>query len=89
MFKHLFSPIKINRCEIPNRLMVTAMVANYCNEDERIDCYRGLCCQRTRNGLQKHRGSLERSTDRRPQKAYRYGVRLIGRSFLARKSPKR
>jgi len=33
MFKHLFSPIKINRCEIPNRLMVTAMVANYCNED--------------------------------------------------------
>jgi len=33
MFKHLFSPIKINRCKIPNRLMVTAMVANYCNED--------------------------------------------------------
>ncbi|NTW71689.1 MAG: FAD-dependent oxidoreductase [Eubacteriaceae bacterium] len=33
MFKKLFSPIKINNCEIPNRLAVTAMVANYCNEN--------------------------------------------------------
>lgn len=33
MFKKLFSPQKINGCEIPNRLAVTAMVANYCNED--------------------------------------------------------
>ncbi len=33
MFDKLFSPIKINQCEIPNRLAVTAMVANYCNED--------------------------------------------------------
>lgn len=33
MFKNLFSPIKINNCEIPNRLAVTAMVTNYCNED--------------------------------------------------------
>ncbi|MZK51439.1 FAD-dependent oxidoreductase [Clostridium beijerinckii] len=33
MFKKLFSPQKINNCEIPNRLAVTAMVANYCNED--------------------------------------------------------
>ncbi|MHC1684609.1 MAG: FAD-dependent oxidoreductase [Clostridiaceae bacterium] len=33
MFKKLFSPQKINVCEIPNRLAVTAMVANYCNDD--------------------------------------------------------
>ncbi len=33
MFENLFSPHKINNCEIPNRLAVTAMVANYCNED--------------------------------------------------------
>lgn len=33
MFNKLFSPQKINDCEIPNRLAVTAMVANYCNED--------------------------------------------------------
>lgn len=33
MFNKLFSPQKINVCEIPNRLAVTAMVANYCNED--------------------------------------------------------
>lgn len=33
MFKKLFLPQKINNCEIPNRLAVTAMVANYCNED--------------------------------------------------------
>lgn len=33
MFEKLFSPIQINNCEIPNRLAVTAMVANYCNED--------------------------------------------------------
>lgn len=33
MFKRLFSPIKINNCEIPNRLAVTAMVAGMCNPD--------------------------------------------------------
>ena len=33
MLKKLFSPQKINGCEIPNRLAVTAMVANCCNED--------------------------------------------------------
>ena len=33
MFTKLFTPKKINQCEIPNRLAVTAMVANYCNED--------------------------------------------------------
>lgn len=33
MLKKLFSPKKINQCEIPNRLAVTAMVANFCNED--------------------------------------------------------
>lgn len=33
MFKKLFSPFKINNCEIPNRLAVTAMVTNFCNED--------------------------------------------------------
>lgn len=33
MSKKLFTPMKINNCEIPNRLVVTAMVTNYCNED--------------------------------------------------------
>ncbi len=33
MYKKLFEPMKINNCEIPNRLVVTAMVTNYCNED--------------------------------------------------------
>lgn len=33
MLKKLFTPQKINNCVIPNRLAVTAMVANFCNED--------------------------------------------------------
>lgn len=33
MSKKLFTPLKINQCEIPNRFVVTAMVTNYCNED--------------------------------------------------------
>ena len=33
MLEKLFSPLKINNCKIPNRLVVTAMVTNYCNED--------------------------------------------------------
>lgn len=33
MLKNLFLSKKINNCEIPNRLVVTAMVANYCNTD--------------------------------------------------------
>lgn len=33
MFKKLFSSMDINGCTIPNRLVVTAMVANYCNTD--------------------------------------------------------
>ncbi|RXI40126.1 NADH:flavin oxidoreductase [Clostridium tetani] len=33
MFKRLFSPITINKCEIPNRLAVTAMVSRMCNLD--------------------------------------------------------
>jgi 2,4-dienoyl-CoA reductase-like NADH-dependent reductase (Old Yellow Enzyme family) len=30
MFKHLFEPRKINRREIPNRLIVSSMATNYC-----------------------------------------------------------
>lgn len=33
MLNSLFSPQKIGNCEIPNRLVVTAMVTNYCNPD--------------------------------------------------------
>lgn len=33
MFNKLFSPFHIGDCEIVNRLVVPAMVANYCNED--------------------------------------------------------
>ncbi|MBJ7222151.1 MULTISPECIES: oxidoreductase [unclassified Brenneria] len=33
MYKKLFEPKRINQCVIPNRLVVTAMVANYCNTD--------------------------------------------------------
>jgi len=33
LLKSLFKAKKINQCEIPNRLVVTAMVANYCNTD--------------------------------------------------------
>ncbi|SHI03487.1 2,4-dienoyl-CoA reductase [Sporobacter termitidis DSM 10068] len=29
-FKYLFTPYKIGKCEIPNRLVVTAMATNYC-----------------------------------------------------------
>ncbi len=32
MYQKLFEPMKINQCEIPNRLAVTAMVTNYCDE---------------------------------------------------------
>ncbi|MGB6068693.1 MAG: NADH:flavin oxidoreductase [Desulfomonilaceae bacterium] len=33
MFKTLFSPMKIGKVEIPNRLVVSPMVTNYCNQD--------------------------------------------------------
>lgn len=33
MFEKVFSPITIKNCEIKNRLAVTAMVTNYCNDD--------------------------------------------------------
>lgn len=33
MYDHVFSPVKIGNCIIPNRLAVTAMVTNYCTED--------------------------------------------------------
>jgi 2,4-dienoyl-CoA reductase-like NADH-dependent reductase (Old Yellow Enzyme family)/thioredoxin reductase len=33
MFPHLFSPMKIGNCEIPNRLVVPAMVANLNNRE--------------------------------------------------------
>lgn len=36
MYENLFSPMKIGNCEIPNRLVVTAMVTNYCTEDGMI-----------------------------------------------------
>lgn len=32
----LFSPMKIGTCEIPNRLVVPAMVMNYCTYDGMI-----------------------------------------------------
>ncbi|HPU77588.1 MAG TPA: FAD-dependent oxidoreductase [Thermosynergistes sp.] len=35
MFKHIFSPGKIGRIETSNRLVVPAMVANYCTDDGR------------------------------------------------------
>lgn len=43
MLDHLFNAGKIGSCEIKNRLAVTAMVTNYCDEDgmatERYICY--------------------------------------------------
>lgn len=33
MLKKLFEPFSIGGCEIPNRLVVPAMVTNYCNYD--------------------------------------------------------
>lgn len=33
MFKKIFSPVRIGRFEIPNRLVVPAMVMNFCNTD--------------------------------------------------------
>lgn len=33
MLDNLFKPFKIGTCEIPNRLVVPAMVTNYCNAD--------------------------------------------------------
>lgn len=33
MYSKLFTPYKVGNCEIPNRLVVPAMVTNYCTED--------------------------------------------------------
>ena len=33
MLRNVFSPIRIGKVEIPNRLVVPAMVMNYCNQD--------------------------------------------------------
>ena len=33
MLRKLFTPQKIGSCTIANRLVVTAMVTNFCNED--------------------------------------------------------
>ena len=32
MYQKLFEPKKINKCEIPNRLVVTAVVTDYCDD---------------------------------------------------------
>ena len=36
MMTELFTPAKIGNCEIPNRLIVPAMVMNLCTEDGMI-----------------------------------------------------
>ena len=36
MLDQLFTPMKIGNCEIPNRLVIPAMVTNYCNADGTI-----------------------------------------------------
>ena len=36
MMTKLFTPAKIGSCEIPNRLIVPAMVMNLCTEDGKI-----------------------------------------------------
>ena len=36
MMKKLFTPARIGNCEIPNRLIVPAMVMNLCTEDGMI-----------------------------------------------------
>ncbi len=33
MLEHVFSPITINGMELKNRMVVTPMVTDYCNED--------------------------------------------------------
>ena len=33
MITKLFTPMKVGNCTIPNRLVVPAMVTNYCDED--------------------------------------------------------
>lgn len=33
MYSKLFTPYKVGNCEVPNRLVVPAMVTNYCTED--------------------------------------------------------
>ena len=32
-YEHLFTPVKIGNCEIPNRIAVTAMVCSMCTEE--------------------------------------------------------
>ena len=32
-YKHLFTPVKVGNCEIPNRIAVTAMVCSMCTEE--------------------------------------------------------
>lgn len=40
MLEHLFSAGKFGNCEVKNRLVVTAMVTNYCNSDGTAsECY--------------------------------------------------
>ena len=39
MLKHLFSPLLVNGKRLKNRMVVPAMVMNYCNED-------GTCTER-------------------------------------------
>ncbi len=51
MLNDLFSPIKIGTCEIPNRLVVPAMVTNYCNYDGTItDRYISYMEEKARGG---------------------------------------
>lgn len=51
MFTRLFEPITINGCEIPNRLAVTAMVSNYCDENGIVsDKYIGYHIAKAKGG---------------------------------------
>lgn len=48
----LFSPIKIGNCEIPNRLVVPAMVTNYCTADGILtDRYIGYMTEKAKGGF--------------------------------------
>ncbi len=51
MYKKLFSPLKVGTCEIPNRLVVPAMVTNFCDKDGFLtDCYIAYIVEKAKGG---------------------------------------
>ena len=66
MMTELFTPAKIGNCEIPNRLIVPAMVMNLCTEDGMItERYIKYIEEKAKGGSRRGRGRSSKGSTRK------------------------